>query len=100
MDEANGLGAIGQQKTWLHSAKRGPSPSLRVRRQRQCELVCAFGAPALFELINELDRHSNRGELLDIRLRRYAGLDPRLIRALGADRFPLAPQHIIVGGRR
>ena len=100
MDEGNGLGTIGQQKTWLHSAKRGPSPSLRVRRQRQCELVCAFGAPALFELINELDRHSNRGEHLDIRPRRYADLDPELIRALGADRFPSAPQHIIVGGRR
>ena len=54
MDEGNGLGTIGQQKTWLHSAKRGPSPSLRVRRHRQCELIWALGAPALLELINEL----------------------------------------------
>jgi hypothetical protein len=59
----------------------------RLRRQRQCKTIWRLGARIFFELIDELARHHTLHDL-DARLERYARLDPDVIRALQADRFP------------
>jgi hypothetical protein len=59
----------------------------RLRRQRQCETIWRLGARVFFELIDELARHHTLHDL-DVRLERYARLDPDVIRAVQADRFP------------
>src|SRR5438067_12461555 len=63
----------------------------RLRRQRHVEQVHRLGARVLFELVDELDRVHGLGDDLDRRLEAYAGLDPDLLAAVGADRFPVAP---------
>jgi predicted DNA-binding transcriptional regulator AlpA len=71
----------------------------RMRRQRLVERVCALGHRAVFELVDELDRHLGLGDDLDRRLERYAALDPGLLVALGGDRFPAAPLRAVGAGR-
>ena len=71
----------------------------RLRRQRHVEQVHRLGARVIFELLNELDRVHGLGDDLDRRLERYARLDPDLLAALGADRFPAAPLRIVGGAR-
>jgi hypothetical protein len=70
----------------------------RLRRQRLVERIHALGARAVFELVDELDRHHALGDDLDRRLQRYADADPELLRALGVHRFAPSPMRI-VGGR-
>jgi hypothetical protein len=88
--------------------KSGPSISQKVLqeqaqrrlcRQRQVERLHALGARVVFELLDELDRHHRLGDDLDRRLDRYASLDPALVAAVGADRFP-HPALRIVGVSR
>ena len=67
----------------------------RLRRQRHVEQVHRLGARVLFELVDELDRVHGLGDDLDRRLEAYAGLDPDLLAALGADRFPAAPLRLV-----
>jgi hypothetical protein len=69
----------------------------RLRRQRLVERVCALGARAVFELVDELDRHLGIGDDLDRRLQRYADADPELLHAFGADRFAPLPTRRIWG---
>jgi hypothetical protein len=76
-----------------------PMGSVRLRRQRQCTAIWWLGARALFELVDELSRYHALPDL-DIKLERYARLDPSLLRAVGADRFAAAPIHLVVGGQR
>jgi len=71
----------------------------RLQRQRHVEQVHRLGARVIFELLNELDRVHGLGDDLDRRLERYARLDPDLLAALGADRFPAAPLRIVGGAR-
>ena len=73
--------------------------SARLRRQRHVEQVHRLGARVIFELLNELDRVHGLGDDLDRWLERYARLDPDLLAALGADRFPAAPLRIVGGAR-
>jgi hypothetical protein len=75
-------------------------PDIRLRGQRQCQSIWRRGARVVFELIEELHHHQDLGDDLDRRLERYAGLDPELVRVLGADRFTQAPLRTIAGGRR
>ena len=67
----------------------------RLRRQRHVEQIHRLGARAVFELVDELDRAHGLGDDLDRRLEAYAGLDPDLLAALGADRFPAAPLRLV-----
>ena len=69
----------------------------RLRRQRHVEQIHRLGARVIFELVDELDRHHGLGDDLDRRLEAFAGLDPDLIAAVGADRFPVAPLRIVGG---
>jgi hypothetical protein len=71
----------------------------RLRRQRNVERIHRLGPRVTFELIDELDRHHRLGDDLDERLARYARLDPLVLAALGADRFPSPPLYP-VGWRR
>ena len=63
----------------------------RLRRQRLVERVHRLGVRAVFELLDELDRHYDLGGSLDRRLSRYAELDPMLLHAIGGDRLPPVP---------
>ena|SRR5437762_5968669 len=67
----------------------------RLRRQRHVEKLHRLGARVLFELVDELDRHHGLGDDLDQRLEAFAALDPGLLAALGADRFPAAPLRLV-----
>jgi hypothetical protein len=69
-----------------------------LRRQRQVRQICQTPRLVL-ELLNELDRHYNLGDSLDRRLEKYAAVDLNQLRALGADRLPPLPIHL-VGGER
>ena len=71
----------------------------RLRRQRHVEQIHRLGVRALFELVDELDRHHGLGDDLDRRLEAYAGLDAELIAVVGADQFPPSPT-LLIGGAR
>lgn len=71
----------------------------RLRRQRLVERVHRLGARVAFELLAELARHHGIAGDIDRRLARYAALDPEILAALNADRFPADPIRA-VGGRR
>jgi len=70
-------------------------PARRMRRQRQVERIWRLGARVVFELLDELDR-SHALPDLDARIERYSRLDPDVIRAVQADRFPPAI-HLVPG---
>lgn len=72
------------------------APLIRLRRQRHVERLYRLGPRAVFELLDELDR-VHRLTDLDARLARYAAVDPEILRALGANRFP-ERQFRLVGG--
>ncbi len=71
----------------------------RLCRERHVEQVHRLGARVIFELLNELDRVHGLGGDLDQRLEAYAGLDHRLLAAVGGDRFPASPLRIAGGVR-
>jgi hypothetical protein len=67
----------------------------RLRRQRHVERICQLGPRIVFEFIDEIDRHYALGADLDRRLTRYSRLNPAILRAIGADRFPHPPAHMV-----
>ena len=87
-----------QQRSVDATASNFPQAALRLRRQRQVELICR--TPRLvFELLDEIGRHHGLGEDIDRRLDRYSGLDRNILVAVGGDRFPSSPVRAIGGGR-
>jgi len=79
--------------------KRRARDLLLMRRARYVQLVADMDAPRLWaEILNEIDDGAN----IDLVLEKYAGIDIRLIRILGADQIPAAPLHVVmtVGNRR
>jgi hypothetical protein len=69
---------------------------IRLRRQRHVEALHALGPRVVFEFIDELTRHHRLpAEDLDRRLKRYAGLAPAVLRAVGGDRFPPRPLRVV-----
>lgn len=63
-----------------------------LRRQRHVERVQRLGGRVVFEFVDEIARHHPEiADDLDQRLARYAALDPGLLTAVGADRFPASP---------
>jgi hypothetical protein len=67
----------------------------QLRRQRLVAIIVGLGSRPVYELLTELDHHHSLGEDLDDRLRKYAALDPALLRAVGADRFPASPMRAV-----
>ena len=59
-----------------------------LRLQRDVTAVHRLGARALYELLREIGAIAGTRTTIDRIVARYAGLDPELLRALGADRFP------------
>jgi hypothetical protein len=64
---------------------------LRLVRQRQVEALHRLGPRVVGELLDEISRHHRLDDDIARRLARYAALDPGVLRALNADRFPPAP---------
>jgi hypothetical protein len=93
-----GINSRVEQSLYARPASKSQYP-VHLRRQRQVERLHALGARAVFELLDELDRHHRLGDDLDRRLDRYASLDPALVAAVGGDRFP-HPALRVVGGVR
>ena len=81
----------------LYVTSAAPSqPLVRLRHQRQVEHLCKI--PRLVaELLAEIGRHHGIEDDIAARLQRYAQLDPDLLTAVGADRFPAAPLRLIGG---
>ena len=69
----------------------GIEPARSLNRQRQIEHVHRLGARAVAELLHEVAA----GENLDHALESYGRLTPDLLKALGGDRFPALPVHVV-----
>ena len=89
------LRVAAESEASLHLKSLRAQASQRLHRQRLVERVHRLGARAVFELVDELDRHHGLGDDLDRRLEAFAGLDPDLLAALGVDRFPPAPLRVV-----
>jgi hypothetical protein len=64
----------------------------RLRRQRYVERICGLDAQRVWvELIEHIAARFDLEDEVDGLLDRFAGLDPDVLRALGADRFPPSP---------
>ena len=63
----------------------------RLQRQRRIEHLHRLGPRAVGELLYEV----SEGEDLDRGLEAFAHLTPDLLKALGADRFPAQPIHVV-----
>ena len=68
----------------------------QMRRQWLATRVWDLGPRVFFEFVSELEKYGVAD--LDRRLEQYSKLDPRLLRAVGADKFAAAPIHL-AGGR-
>lgn len=68
-----------------------------ILRQRRVERICRI--PRLvYELLDEIGRAHRIAEDIDARLTRHAELNPDLLGAVGADRFPPTPIWLVNGG--
>ena len=67
----------------------------RPRRQRAVAAIHRLGPRVLAELLDEIGRHHGIADALEARVIRCAGLDPEILRAVGADRFALPPVWVI-----
>ena len=70
----------------------------RLRHQRAVVRICKIPR-IVAELLAEIGRHHGIEDDIAARLQRYARLDPDLLAALGADRFPAAPLRVVGSGR-
>ncbi len=67
-----------------------------LRRRRQVDALHRLGARAVGELLDELRRHHpGIADDIDRRIARYAALDRRLLVAVGGDRWPAPPVHMV-----
>ena len=92
--------AAGIESGLEHRLNTRPQPKsqypAQMRRQRHVERICRI--PRLVaELLDEIARHHGIRDDLDRRLERFAGLDPELLHALGADAFPASPTRLVGG---
>ncbi len=65
------------------------------RFERMVESVHALGVRPLAEMLAEIAVATGRPDIVADRVEAYAGLDPELVRALGADRFPPMPLAVV-----
>jgi succinylglutamate desuccinylase len=97
-------GAAGIQSDLEHRLNSRPPQIAQypahLRRQRHVERVQRLGGRVVFEFVDELARHHPEiADDLDQRLARYAALDPGVLHALGADRFPASPTRPVGGAQ-
>ncbi len=65
------------------------------RFERMVDRVHSLGPRPLAELLAEIAIVTGEPDLIADRLQAYAGLDPEIVRALGADHFPAMPLTVI-----
>ena len=65
------------------------------RFERQIMRVHALGPRPLAELLDELSTATGQPALIADRVEAYAGLNPEIVRAIGADRFPPMPLEVV-----
>lgn len=58
------------------------------RWQHLCRRAHALGPRPMAEMLAEIGRATGRPEIVAERVEAYAGLDPEIVKALRADRFP------------
>ena len=89
---------IGQEHCLDITANQTVQYPAHLRQQRAVERLCKI--PRLVaELLDEIGRYHGIEDDIAARLRRYAGVDPDLLAALGADRFPASPMRLVEGAR-
>jgi|HubBroStandDraft_4_1064222.scaffolds.fasta_scaffold1020535_2 hypothetical protein len=69
-----------------------------LRQRRQVQAVYCLGSRAVGELIDEIGRHHGITADIDRRLARYAAIDPEMLRAVGGNRWPIAPLCVVCYG--
>jgi len=102
----------------VHPKKRGPGGSRRssepgskiafpadpssaedtlrcLRLQRGSHHLHRLGVRALFEFLDELGREYLVADAIERKLAEYGHLDPKTLRAVGGDRFPPRPLHLV-----
>jgi hypothetical protein len=88
---------IDNNSHWAYSqpiASLQAAAIVRLRRQRYIQKICRI--PRLVaELLDEIGRHHGIAKDIDHRLARYAAIDPALLAAVGGDRFPHPPVHMV-----
>jgi hypothetical protein len=97
-------GARGHQRlvrTTGSSLRETRSAELRrLQRARYVQRIWPLGEKLEFELIEKLIEHFGLDEdAVSHILDRFAGLDPNVLRALGADRLPASPIRSVGEGR-
>ena len=65
------------------------------RYEHLCRQVHALGPRPLAEMLIEIATATGQPDLIANRLQAYAQLDPEIVRAVGADRFPPAPLGLV-----
>lgn len=66
-----------------------------LRFQRDIERLYKLGPRALGELLAEIGEQRLCRTYLELRIRRYAEIDPKHLAALDAERFPRPPIHAV-----
>jgi hypothetical protein len=91
-----------------HPAPQAPTRSLaerrsaelrRLRRQRYAQRIWPLGDRVLFELVDHISDRFGLEDEVDRLLDGFARLSPEILRAVGADRFPERPLHLVRGDR-
>ena len=68
--------------------------------ERDVATLCALGPRCMVELLREIGADTMRMTAVESLVRRYVRLDAATLRALGGDRLPPRPLHLVPGGRR
>jgi hypothetical protein len=64
----------------------------RQRRMRRVQTIADMRAPRLwFEMFDQAARDLDAEDYFDALLEKFAGVDPAVLRALGADKLPTPP---------
>jgi hypothetical protein len=87
-----------------HPVPRAPTRSLaerrsaelrRLQRQRYAQRIWPLGDRVLFELVDHIADRFGLEDEVDRLLDRFAGLSPEILKAVGADRLPEPPIHLL-----
>jgi hypothetical protein len=84
----------------LSLKERRSQELLRQRRARQAQTIADMRAPRVWlEMFNQIARDLDAEEYVDGLFEKFAGLNPELLRALGADQISHLPLRAVGGPR-
>ncbi len=84
--------------TFIYNGTQRPAQPANIRDQcfeRDVGRLHALGARPTAELLREVGARIGCMTVIEALLARYADLDPGVVQALGGDRFPPAPIHVV-----